>query len=218
MRHLSSFFILFILVGTSWIAIGQSYNSDTDQLLSGLQENYGQDDNYTIEFVMTIRYPEQTPIEQKGNYFSFGDKYRINMPDQKIICNGEKQWVWDIENNYVQIYSASQDAVFSPRGVFDLLHSDQYSYALTYEGIRAGKEVKEIEFKPNDSFSDLGKARLTLDGSKNSIEKLELFYKDATRIELDLVNVSNKVLKEEAFFSFEKERHPGVTVDDLRLE
>jgi len=206
------------MLGISWTAIGQSYNSDTDQLLSSLQEKYGQEDNYTIEFVMTIRYPEQSPIEQKGDYYSLGDKYRINMPDQKIICNGEKQWVWDIENNYVQIYGATQDAVFSPKGIFDLLHSDQYSYAMTYEGMRAGKVVKEIEFKPNDSFTDLGKARLTLDGSNNSIEKLELFYKDATRIELDLVNVSNKVVKEAAFFSFEKEKHPGITVDDLRLE
>lgn len=209
--------LVFLAVGFGTL-LAQSYNTSTDQLLDGLQEKYGKEDNYAIDFVMTIMYPEQDAIEQKGKYFSQEDNYRINMPDQKIICNGQKQWVWDLKNNYVQIYSATEDAVFSPRGIFDMLHSDQYAYAMIYEGMKGGKLVKQMEFKPNDRFTDLGKARLSLNGEDHSIEKLELFYKDATRIVLELTNVSKTVVEDSDFFSFQKEKHPGVTVDDLRLE
>ena len=218
MRSVAFLFSLCFILSFGEFLRAQSYNSDTDALMSELQELYGQEDNYDIDFVMTIKYPGQDLIRQKGSYISQGNKYLISMPDQKIICDGEKQWVWDIPNNYVQIYGASEEAIFSPKGVFDLLYSDQYTYAMTYEGMRAGKPVKELEFKPNDDFTDLGKARLTLFGQTNAIEKLELFYKDASRITLKLSQISNAASFDAGLFSFKKEDHPDITVDDLRLE
>jgi outer membrane lipoprotein-sorting protein len=197
---------------------GQSFDKLTTDLIYALKNKYAVDGSLSAEFEMQVQYPDQDLTRYPGQYYSKGSKYRVDMNGQSIISNGEKQWVWDKQNQYVEIYSAEDQTGFSPDGILKLLHSDEYSYAIVFEGMLGGDLVKQIEFKPNDDFSDLTKARLTILADSHVISGMKVFYRDASTMDIQLKNLRQDAILKSSLFEFDSKKHPEVTIEDLRLD
>ncbi len=204
----------FLLIASNIMA--QSMDPESEKYIQSIQEKYTKMKGYEVDFSIKMKYPEEEGQIITGQYWSKQKQYKIEMDDQIIVSNGQDQWIYNKEDELVSIYDA-EDAEFtiSPQGIFDMLKSDEYSYAMTFSGVKDGTKINEIEFKPNDEYSDFFKARLTVGQDNKDLRMLETFYRDGSRVTISLKSFK-EIVKEDPFFVFVPEQYGDIEVEDLR--
>lgn len=206
-------FLFFCIAGN---IMAQGLDKESEKYVRKLQSKYAAHTGHDVLFEMTLQYPEEEPIQYEGHYWSKGDQYKIHVQNQIIVCDGSTQWVYDKTDKLITIYDADEAGfTISPKGVFDMLKSDEYTYALNFSGVKAGQKIDELELKPNEEFSDFFKARLTVLSDQLLLNKLETFYKDGSRMTLELKDF--KIINpEDSIFHFDPSKYSGAEVEDLR--
>ena len=56
-----------------------------------------------------------------------------------------------------------------------------------------------------------------MDTSNKMIKRLKIFDKNGSKYTYDITTLNTKIVLDDSFFVFDKSKHPGVTVEDLRL-
>lgn len=212
-------FILFPFVLVANISRVKPNQNDpkAKTILDQSAANYKTYKSVNAKFTFTTQNPDNTSSKTKGEIFLKGEKYKLVFDDQEVICDSKVVWTYLKDMNEVQItdYEPQKDEI-TPSNIFTIYKSDFY---YLYSGDENVGEVKcnMIDLTPIDKTKPFFKVRLWLDNSNKMVKKMKIFDKNGIRYFYDINSFNSKIVLEDAFFTFDKAKHPGVTVEDLRL-
>jgi outer membrane lipoprotein-sorting protein len=189
-------------------------------LLDRVRSQYNTYKSMEASFTLTIELADQKPEVQKGTIAQQGDKYRLELSDKTIICDGATVWFHNKRNKEVQINTASAGSTgfLSPRELMRIHERKDFVYAISSEGVDNGRPCFFVEFKPTSRNSEYSKLRLSVDKRNNEIIAVKAFGKDGSRYTMlidELIPNKNYPVNT---FSFDKSKHPGVKIEDLRVD
>ncbi len=153
---------------------------------------------------------------KKGTFSMKGPKYRVSLGGQEIICDNKTVWTYTKDANEVQVsnYNPNEQTI-SPAKLFTNFYDKEYSYK--YLGIRKvnGKDCSVVELTPNSKNKQFKKIELAVD-KDNVIAGGKIWEKNGNEFQYDVSGFTPNAKVDDAQFTFDTKKFPGVEVVDLR--
>lgn len=153
---------------------------------------------------------------KSGTFLMKGNKYRVNMTGQQIICDGKTIWTYLQENKEVQVanYDANAQGI-SPAKLFSGSYNNEYKSVYSGEKTVSGKKVDVIEMTPVSARS-FKKVVLYVDKATTMITGGLMYDKSGGSYGYAISGVTPNAKVTDAEFTFDTKKNPGVEVVDLR--
>lgn len=216
-KNILSIGFLLLTVATVYAQPGQPFKEKSDpeatKILKNLKKIYGKYEGIEIDYSLELEYGDEKEV-QGGKIFQEGDKYRINNNGNIIINDGKTVWAYLKKQNEVQIndFYEDEEMPFTPAKIFNIDENDkEFVYVITGEDSKGYK----IEFKPRDRDSEIMKIRIRVDKAQTKINSVKVFSDDGSRMTFIVKSIKNAKPSSDSF-KFNKDKHPGVKVIDLR--
>jgi len=187
------------------------------KILNAMSQKYKSMKAFKADFAQTLENPSAKVKEtMQGSILVSGDKYRLGVSGQEIINDGKLMWTYLQDANEVTITENDAEAeAMSPNKIFDM-YKKGYKYA--YAGSQTIDGVKHdvIELAPEDRKNPIYKVRLYISQQDKTLKSWEMFRNNGNRYAYTIKNFqANPALAADAF-TFNKAKHKGVSVVDLR--
>lgn len=219
-RH---FLVLFLIVATVKISICQTtLKSDpaATAILNKLKAQYKAQKSSEIDFDLVIEMPGQKAETQKGKIVQSGKKFVATTNDQDLYCDGKTVWVYMKDAKEVQVnnFDPTVSSEFiSPDQLLTMYDKGEYLYAITGQETIGSKVYDNIEFKPKDKKSQYSKIRMAIDKA-NQPHYIKVFSKNGSKFTLVINKIVNNRNYPSDYFVFNIKKHPGVHLEDLRID
>ncbi len=216
-------YIIVLLILSAYHSTAQDMEVSDQKAIDVLESIYNEYKSHSahrFEFDMTIEYAEREGEVYSGSLIESGDKFNLDTEDRQIISDATTVWVYHKNRNEVEINDAEQDedsGFLTPADVFELFKSDEYIFAISNYFFENGQNCTQIECKPKDRSSEYSKIRLTVVDKSKSILRAKIFYKDGTRIKMDLNKHEKAYVTKSSTFMFDPADHADIHVEDLRF-
>lgn len=212
-----------LIVGSRYVVLAQeTADPAARKVLNQVKAHYDKAGPLQMDLQFTVTPAEQKPQVQKGKLISQGEKYHLDLGPQAWYSDGKTVWIHLREQKEVQIHNARDEAgntnFLTPRDILKRYDSGDYIYAMMGTGTENKRAVRYIEFKPKDRGDEFFKLRLSVDAKTPEIVKFEAFARDGSRYVLDILQTRTDVKPTPEQFVFKPAAHPGVAVEDLRLD
>ncbi len=150
-------------------------------------------------------------ISDKGVLFIKDDSYRIEMKNQKIISDGQTNWIHLIEENEVQIMEIDDDEEnINPSKIFTL-YENGYNYNLIEEN-QSHYIINLIPIKSTAFIS----IELKINKKEMHVSELKLFDKNGGKYIYFVTKfITNQNLDKKLFY-FDSNEFPNLDIIDLR--
>ncbi len=154
---------------------------------------------------------------QNGNVFLKGEKYKIDMGKQVVLCDNKSVWTFLKDINEVQIndYEPNKDDI-TPSNMFTIYKND-FNYIMNGEENIDKTNCAVVDLMPKDKSKPFFKVRIWIDKNAKYIKQMKVFDKNGNRYTYVVLSFNTKSNLEDAFFKFDTTKYPGVKVEDLRL-
>ncbi len=172
-----------------------------------------------FDYSLVIALPEEGPQVTNGVAKQKGEKFYIEMGDKTIYCNGRDVRIYSQIQNEVQINDLDEDSgLLTPSTILNLFDKDSYIFILGIEKKINKKKYYNLIFKPTEKFSEYTKIEALIDKKSFLPYRIKMFYKDGTKNTLDIESALINKAIDDSVFSFDKQKHPDVSVEDLRID
>lgn len=155
---------------------------------------------------------------QNGSLLLKGEKYKLSIKGQEIICDSKTTWTYLKDANEVQVNNVdnSSDDALNPSKIFTM-YEKGYKYKYEKEEVQSGKTVHIINLYPlNPDKVKFHTAKLTIDKTDKRIVSLKVLMKDGSSVTYAVKTFETNQVVADASFAFDAKAHPGVEVVDLR--
>jgi len=170
-----------------------------------------------IDFTTKIENKSNNTNESKdGTIWLKGDKYRLQISGQTVICDGKTVWTYIKDANEIQINTvqADEDAITNP---LNLINSWEKNYKpkLIKEAAEGGKTVQTIDLTPlkNKSYH---KVRLKIDKNKKQIIQSTVYDKNGSTFSYIVKTFVTNQTVNDSFFTYNAAEFPGAEINDMR--
>lgn len=208
--------LLFLLAPNRVFAQKETNDPQAKQILDKTAQNYKTLKSVKADFTLRITNTDAKVNEtQKGKLYLKGDKYKVETNDFERYCDGLSVWTFFKQEREVQINELDPEAgEISPSQLFNIQAKD-YRYTLR-NGTIDSKGNTDIDLTPLNKNITFYKIRLTINTKTNLIKRAVVFEKNGTRYTYDIETFVGNQVFDNIFFTFDKSKHPGVDVVDLR--
>lgn len=214
---MNKFLLSLLIVATSAGLVQAQNDAKSREILAKMSKQYRSFSSMSADVSFTIDNPQAKIKEvQKGKVLIKGDKFSIDFGDQKLMTDGKTLWGYLKDMNEVTIsdYEPEPDEL-SPTTVFTIYEKGFESYYLN-SSQHEGVAVHTIDLTPTDKGKTFFKIRLLVDQQRLQIIQATVFDKNGAKYTYRIKNfVPNQALTD-ADFVFNKAKHPGVEVVDMR--
>jgi outer membrane lipoprotein carrier protein len=220
---------ILVLLLANQIAMAQSSSAKTQEksdpkakvILDRMKKTMTTKKSTEIDFNLIIEQGEsKKPENQKGKIVQAGKKFAATTNDQDIYCDGKFVWIHLKDAKEVQVnnYDAGMSSEFmSPEQLIKMYETGEYLYAITGEETIGQKVLTNIEFKPKNRNSQYSKIRMGIEkGDKPNY--IKVFSKNGSKFTLVINNIVYDRNYPNDYFVFNIKKHPGVLVEDLRID
>jgi outer membrane lipoprotein-sorting protein len=151
----------------------------------------------------------------EGTLFVKGNKYRLMIAGQLVICDGETLWTYIEDAEEVQINSVedSEDS-FTPNNLLSAYNED-YKSKYIRETFQYGTTVHIIDLTPNEGKSYY-KVRVIVDKAKDQLHELTIFDKNGSTYSYIINSFESNLELPDTDFIFNPEEYPDVDIVDMR--
>lgn len=187
------------------------------KVLKKMKERFDMMTGIEVYFDFTLSHPESEAEKSKGKLIQKGDKYVLDIGNRAVYNNNKYVWLYLKEEKEVQLnnYDPDMDDGFvSPKDFITDFKDEDYIYAITE---KENGRVR-IDFKPTDRNSEYAKMTLYVDESKLDLQKMIIFAKDGTRFVTDITSIKSNADIADSRFTFDEAQHPGIYIEDLRID
>lgn len=213
--------LLFIIAFISSVVVAQNApkpsDKTADKLLNLISNRYKNFKTIKADFVYGLESKAENINEkQKGSIYVKGNKFRLDIADQIIICDNKTIWTYSKEVNEVQInHYDPKKAPIRLDDIFTMYDKGFLSKVL--EQKREGKsDIAVIELTPKDKKKNFFKIKLTIDKTNQTIIRSQVFEKNGTIHSYVVTNQFPNIKLEDKFFEFDPKKYPKCEVIDLR--
>ena len=219
-KYLTLLFSIGLIMST-YAQNGETSDPLATKILDKLKKKYDSFSTMEADFTLEMKLSGQDIEIQNGKIIQDGEMYLLSLSDQEIYNNGKHVWVHLKSNKEVQLSNADFDEeseIMSPKDMLRVYESNEYIYDITDVKTVKGEKLTEIEFKPLDRDSEYIKMRISINRKDNMMKKIAIFARDGSRYTVSLDNIESNKTYDEKIFAFDKAAHPGVYVEDLRID
>ncbi|MCB0661171.1 MAG: outer membrane lipoprotein carrier protein LolA [Saprospiraceae bacterium] len=191
------------------------------EVFEKVRDRYEAYKTLTVNFSIEIQIPQNPPINQTGTLLQQGKKYKLDLPDQMLMSDGNDLWLFRKEAKEVLINDIDEgdDSVLSPIDLLKIYERDDFEYALVNEfKDKSNRTVQQIELKPNAKDADYSKIRIEINKADAAILGMMAFFKDGVRYKVVLDKETPNKSFSASTFAFDASQFPDVRVEDLRLD
>ena len=213
--------ILLLVVFSTSIAIAiqaqKPADKSADKLLNLISTRYKNFKTIKADFIYSIESKAENISEkQKGSIYVKGNKFRLDIADQVIMCDNKTVWTYSKEVNEVQVNN--YDPKKAPIRLDDIF--TMYDKGFLSKILDTKKEGKNdivlVELTPKDKKKNFFKIKLTIDKTNQTIIKSQVFDKSGTIHTYLVTNQFPNIKLEDKFFVFDVKKYPKCEVIDLR--
>jgi outer membrane lipoprotein-sorting protein len=187
--------------------------------LEKMSEHYSAMPSFSAKYLHQSEGPDGKVVKKlDGTILVQGNKYALTIPGYEIICDGKTLWSYVKETNEVNISDyAPDDDEITPNTVFDVWKKG-YKYILLGEfKAKDGKTVQTIDLEPDDITREVTKVRMIVNKADHSLKKWIVYERGTgNRQVFNVMSFTPNVKIGSGAFAFNKGKHPGVKVVDLR--
>lgn len=212
--------ILLVVLSTSFAIAQQApkpVDKNADKLLNLISTRYKNFKTIKADFIYSIESKAENISEkQKGSIYVKGNKFRLDIADQVIMCDNKTVWTYSKEVNEVQVNN--YDSKKAPIRLDDLFTMyDKGFLSKILESKKEGKnDIVLVELTPKDKKKNFFKIKLTIDKTNQTITKSQVFDKNGTIHTYIVTNQFPNIKLEDKFFVFDVKKYPKCEVIDLR--
>lgn len=154
--------------------------------------------------------------EFKGKIIVKGEKFRLSLDDQEIINNGTTVWTYLPSAKEVNIdsYDPGSDDI-NPIKIFDI-YKKGYKYLYIADKTEAGVVLEEVDLVPEKKDAQYFKIKMMIVKKDKSIQSWTMFDKSGNHYKYTITRFTPNIKVEDALFTFDPKKYPGVEVIDLR--
>ncbi len=225
--NMKSIAILFLLTLPAWMPVnaqrgqeGTTNDPKARKILDRLSEKHEEYSSITASFTnKMVNKKDDLSQSQEGELSVKGDKYRMELEEQKVVSNGKLRWTYLKSENEVHIHDADEaeeGELVKPSQIFTIWESG-FKYKHDGKSKVNGKTCDVIELYPKEpGEKSYHTVKLEVDSKNDRIRRLTVLGKGGTNY-IYLVkdfNTNNELSK--STFEFKKSEHPGVEVVDFR--
>lgn len=208
---------LFLIAATFITFNAQAQDAKAKAILDKVSAKFQGMKTLKANFALTINDAKgKTRDTKKGAFLMKGNKYRVNMGGQQIICDGKSVWTYLQANKEVQVTAFDPNAqTLSPAKLFSGSYNKEYKSTYAGEKTVGGKKVDVIELVPvaNKSFK---KVELYVDKASSMISGGNIYEKSGASYGYSISGVAPNAAVSDAEFTWDAKKNPGVEVVDLR--
>ena len=171
-----------------------------------------------FDYTYTSRAKDDAPVIINGIGKQKSNKYYIEMGDQTIYCDGKSIVVYHNTNNEAQINDLDEDSgQLTPGAILNTFDTESYIYVLATDRKIKNKAYYNIIFKPVDKYSEYIKVDVLIDKKTFLPYQIKMLMKDGKRniLKINSIKMNQKI--NDNVFIFDSNKHPGVFVEDLRM-
>lgn len=170
----------------------------------------------TAEFAYIMKNAD-AGIDEKteGTLFVKGDKYRLLIAGQVVICDGITTWTYIKDADEVQINTVeNSEESITPNKLLTSYNKD-YKSKFVKESFQYGTTVNMIDLTPIEgkSFSNV---RVIIDKAKDQLLEITIFDKNGSTYSYIINKFVPDTAIEDSQFTFNKSEFPGAEVVDMR--
>ncbi|MEP7170610.1 MAG: outer membrane lipoprotein carrier protein LolA [Bacteroidota bacterium] len=211
------FFILIALFISDIYFVNAQTDPKADEILKAVSAKYKSYKTLSARFKLVIdNEKENTKENQTGNIIIKENKYKLMMDGQDVISDGKTTWTFLKEENEVQIndVTVKKDAV-TPTSIFTIYEKGFRSKYIG-EKTEDGKIVQQIELIPEDAKKPYFKIQLYINKTDKYVTSAKVLNKNGINVFYAVDKFTPDAPAEDPLFTFDKAKHPGVEVVDLR--
>ena len=154
---------------------------------------------------------------KKGTVIMKGNKYKVAMDGMEIYSDGKTSWSYDKSSNEVTVNTVDgSGSAMTPQKLLTNFYDKDFYYKYNGEKKYGGKSVQEIELTPTDKTRPFHKVYLLVDKSTKSISSAKFLEKSGGRYSYSITSLKPNASVKDSDFVWDKNKHPGVEVVDLR--
>jgi outer membrane lipoprotein-sorting protein len=154
---------------------------------------------------------------KKGTFSMKGQKYRVSLNGQEIICDTKTIWTYTKDANEVQVNNYDpKEQTISPAKLFTNFYDKEYVYHYIGEKKIAGKTCEVVEMSPINKDKQLSKIDISVDKATNMVVGGNVWEKNGNEYQYDISGFTPNANVPDSDFAFDTKAHPGVEVVDLR--
>jgi outer membrane lipoprotein carrier protein len=212
--------LIILLALSSFVAAAQqktASDKNAEKLLNTISKRYKAFKSMKADFVYTVESKVDKQTEkQKGTLLVKGNKFKLDIAGQTIICDNSTIWTYSQEINEVQINNYNpKEGVIRIDDIFTMYNKGFIS-KITEEKKEGGRDIIVVELVPTNKKRNYFKIKLTIDKSNQTITKSTVYDKSGTIHTYTITNQVPNLRLEDNTFSFNKTLYPKVEVIDLR--
>jgi len=193
---------------------GQSKKAD--DIINKVSDKANSFESFKVNFTFEIDGPEMDGKESdKGTLFVKGDKYRLEIAGQLVMCDGETIWTYLQDAEEVQINIVEEDdGAITPSNIFTF-YSDNYKSKFLKEEIEGGKTIQIVELRPTID-RNYSKVDLFVDKDETMLTQVMIFDKNGGTITYIIDELKSNIPADDAEFTFNEADYPDVEIIDMR--
>lgn len=218
MKATRSLITLCLLLPLSLLA---QQDEKAEKILERLSEKHQEQKTISAEFSSRmVNKKDGVNVKRSGKLKMKGDKFFLDIGEQKVFCNGKTRWVFLENDNEVQIKeakdSAESSAIISPTDLFTIWEKDfKYKYSKRIQ--EDGRTYHVIDLYPeNPGDKAFHTIELMIDNEKEEIHQVTVKGKQGNDYIYELEKLRMGIPIDKKTFVFHPSEHPGVEKIDLR--
>lgn len=188
-----------------------------DKLLNTVSNRYKNFKTIKADFIYSIESKAEGINEkQKGSIFVKGNKFRLDIADQIIICDNKTVWTYSKEVNEVQISNFDPTKIPIKMDEIFTMYNKGFLSKIIDQKKEGKSEIVVVELTPKDKKKKFFKVKVTIDKTNQTIQKSQVFDKSGTIHGYQVTNQYPNIKLEDKFFVFDAKKYPKCEVIDLR--
>ncbi|MBC7448017.1 MAG: outer membrane lipoprotein carrier protein LolA [Hymenobacteraceae bacterium] len=187
------------------------------KILDEMSAKYKSLKAFKASFQQTLENPLNKIKEtMEGDITVSGSKFRLQTKGQEVVNDGKTMWTFMKAENEVNIsdYDPDEEEI-SPTQIFTL-YQKGYKYTYVEQMTENGIAYDVVELAPEDRSNSLIKVRLQVSKKDRSVKSWKMFKKNGNRYSFVIKNFMPNPPVTVSTFAFDKAKHKGVKVIDLR--
>ncbi|MFA9212240.1 MAG: outer membrane lipoprotein carrier protein LolA [Candidatus Methylacidiphilales bacterium] len=209
-------YILIILSFLTLSSFAQS-SKEADLLIDKISKRYKKFKSIKADFTYSVESKaEKINEKQKGNIVIKGNKFRLDIAGQTIICDNKTQWTYSKEINEVNIqHYKPKEGVMKLDDIFTM-YSKGFVSRIAEVVKENGRELTVIELAPKDKKKNYFKIKLYIEKNNQQIVRSVIFDKNGSIHTYTITNQIPNIKFEDGYFTFNPKKYPGVEINDMR--
>jgi len=193
------------------------YDPKALEILEAMSKKYKSFSSFEVTLVSSL-VNESAGIkdEFKGKATVKGDKYRLELESQQVYNNGTTKWTYLPAEKEVNIdtFDPTSDDL-NPSKIFEM-YKKGFKYLLLGEKAEGGVMYDEIDLVPEKKDAQYFKVKMFIGKKEKNILSWTMFDRGGNKYKYTITKFTPNLKLDDAFFTFDPKKFPGVSVNDLR--